>query len=405
MSVLLLLLPLACTPEPTAPAPRFAEASQAQLDATFASAFGYGSFGAFLATYQAEIDAMAQGADAPCPTLTLEGATMTLGADGCTGPESGTTWAGAVTTTNAPGLSDLLGGGDAGDPDAPYRFELAAWTGETPAGTTTFDGSFGMSDWGLGATWESDQDLRAELPGLAAFSTTAHMRCVRLDDGSSTCTPDEAQTGWVDGIGDLRVSGDGVGIGAEGHFTGLLEVAGPADTLSIDLGQLGAACVDATLDDGATVELCLPGPVQDDGAAPAGGYGEGPLMGLVGPWIDGEGLGVAATTAAPVAEVELSLDGELLGLGEETHPLGGGAWNEAWELYAYELAIPGGEYVPGASTAFPETTDLGQVAIALRAYDDTGAVSGCLFVLPRDAEGLEIGTEEDWFDTAACPTR
>lgn len=402
--MMLLLFAFACAPS-AAPTTglRFADASEAQRDAAFASAFGYGSFAAFMAQFDAQIDALDGAGSAPCPEAILEGDTLTLSADGCTGPITGTTWSGRAVATNAPGVADLFTELGETDPDAPYELVFEGWSGVAANGTSRFDGGFGMSDWGLGASWESEQDLRAELPGLPAFSTTTTQRCVRLDGGSTICEPEGPQSGWVDGLGALTVDAEGVGYGADGRFTGVFDIHGPTDSLHVDLETLDGACVPAVLDDGATVELCLPAPLQDTGAPPPEGYDAGPLLGVMGPNLDEDGLSAGAMTDTPVASVELSIDGELLGLGEETHPFGPGAWDEGLELTRYELLLPRGAYLPGVSTAFPDSADSTRLAVRLLALDADGSALGCLFALPTDTEGGTVGTPDDWFDNTACP--
>lgn len=399
----LLLLALACAPETPAEAPRLADATPAQLDAAFASAFGYGSYAAYLSQFDAQADALAGADGEPCPDAELAGSLLTLTAAGCLGPASGITWSGRATAENAPGLADLFDEAAAGDAEAPYELAFEGWSGVSQAGTTAFEGSFGMSTWGLGASWESTQELRTELPGLPAFSTSATTSCQRLDDGSTVCTPLAPQIGWVDGLGELDVHAAGVGYTADGRFTGTLDLHGPSDSLHLDLDEMGAACVVGSLSGGGTVEVCLPAPLQGGGEPPAQGYDEGPLMGVFGPDLSGGRLSAGASTDTLVARVELSLDGAQLGLGEETHPLGPGAWDEGFGLYRYELSVPHGAYEPGVSTALPDLDDAGALALRLRAYDEGGAVLGCLFVLPTDEEGLVIGSEDEWFDNEGCP--
>jgi hypothetical protein len=231
-------LAAACGGSSTGGSARFTDASQDQLVRVVVAAEG-GDV-AF-----AELTAFAASFGTTCPIVSTSGNTTDV-AGGCT-DSSGVTYAGSAQFDNE---QALFGTGGSGTATLTFDDFLATGSavvdggsiGGQPVDAYLFDGTAEVSATGMSATGFS-----ATLLGIAV-TTTMDMTCTATACAIGDATLDVTGFGTVEVTGSLTKSG--------ATTLGNIEVAG-VDTLTV--APAGSDCVDYTISDGGSGQLCNPG--------------------------------------------------------------------------------------------------------------------------------------------------
>ncbi len=370
------------------------KAEDAELEALVYGGMGLGSIWAYFHLMEIEGDAAESiSSGGSCPRTTLEGGTLRLIADGCTGPMSGNQLEGEVQATNVPllALPFVMDTGDFGmEPEAPMALQYNQWTATRSDGSTiALDGGFESSSQACADGCSSASDLWIEAKGRPGVRRTERLDCVGTE-----CEPTEPVILELDGLGSFEVEASGLDL-TGGVFTGDLEIIGE-QTLTVDLDSLNPmGCMKAEVE-GKERVVCLD-ELMGMSSGTGGGFASSPIFTSYGLAVFSDFVDIEAMVASTHGVAEMTADIAVLsGTETELHPMVLESQEDGmdtWWLY-----LESGAYTPGEATGLNLEGGSEDFAAILRAYDDAGALMGCVLVARYSEQALAL---LDWSDCAS----